>query len=428
MRAALKARTVPFSPASATLIWKSPSANPNAWSWWMLAALPIKPTPRSWRSLLRGWHRLPRPGGSRMPVNRRQFLSRAALTAAALHATPKEWMLAENAATSGAPDKSYGSGYFGKWIEDEFGLPAFHYTCDQTTDPKANTEINPGILTPKEHISQIGNDRVVALVSNYGHVRVRQDEGAPKFLNDYAPEHGYLAGGFGYLTDGKTTLSTYYPGNAKSFDRVFGAGYFRKKVNDEHYLIDQVIFAPFGDDPVLISQVTITNSGGNEASLRWIEYWGCQLYQFSFRSFMEGFTGKSMHEHRRDLGMRFSHAFRQISNGAGLSEKKEFLGRDPAEDRQFQGMVASLEKNPNPFLKAPEKDLPNGADFDDLNPPPTFLISLDAGADGFSTNGKKFFGAGGALKPDGISSSLDGVLSSSGPDSALLLERKLSLK
>jgi hypothetical protein len=201
-----------------------------------------------------------------MPVNRRQFLSRAALTAAALKAAPKEWMLAENARAGAAPsDRSYGSGYFGKWIEDEFGLPAFHYTCDQTRDPKARTELNPGILTATEHISQIGNDRIVALASNYGHVRVRQDEGAPKFLNDYAPEHGCFAGGFGYLTDGKAVLSTYYPGNAKSFDRVFGAGYFRKKVHDEPYGIDQVVFAPFGDDPVLLSQVTITNSGGNDA-------------------------------------------------------------------------------------------------------------------------------------------------------------------
>ena len=364
-----------------------------------------------------------------MPVNRRQFLSRAALTAAALKAAPKEWMLAENARAGAAPsDRSYGSGYFGKWIEDEFGLPAFHYTCNQTSDPKARTELNPGILTATEHISQIGNDRIVALASNYGHVRVRQDEGAPKFLNDYAPEHGCFAGGFGYLTDGKAVLSTYYPGNAKSFDRVFGAGYFRKKVHDEPYGIDQVVFAPFGDDPVLLSQVTITNSGGNDTSLRWIEYWGCQQYQFSFRSFMEGFTGKSVHDRRRDFGMRFTNSFRQSSDGAGLSEKKEFLGRDPAEDRQFQGMVAFLEKNPNPFLAAPEKDLPNGADFDDLNPPSTFLVSLDARADGFSTNGKKFFGTGGVLKPDGINASLDGALSSSGPDSALLLERRFSLK
>jgi len=288
--------------------------------------------------------------------------------------------------------------------------------------------MNPGVLTSTEHIFQIGNDRLVALASNYGHLRVRQDEGVPKFLNDYAPDHGWFAGGFGYLTDGQATLSTYYPGNAKNFERVFGEGYLRKKVNNERYMIDQVVFAPFGDEPVLVSQVTITNSSGKEASLRWIEYWGCQLYQFSFRSFMEGSSGKSMHDHRRELGMRFSHSFKRILEGAGLSEKKEFLGRDPAEDRQFQGMVAFLEKNPDPFLAVPEKDLPHAAGFDDLNPPSTFLVSLDAGAEAFSTNGKKFFGSGGVLKPDGVNASLDGDLSSTGPDSALLLERQFSLK
>jgi hypothetical protein len=114
----------------------------------------------------------------------------------------------------------------------------------------------------------------VAIASNYGHVRVRQDEGAPKFLNDFAPERGQFAGGFGYLTDGKSVLSTYYPGNAKSFDRIFGIGYFRKKAAGEDYAIDQVIFAPFGDDPVLISQVTITNRGKSDANLRWVEYCG----------------------------------------------------------------------------------------------------------------------------------------------------------
>ena len=324
-----------------------------------------------------------------MPVNRRRFLSNAALAAAALKTTSPAWMLGQLNVGSYPATKAYGSGYFGNWIEDEFGLPAFHYTCDQSSDPKAVTQVNPGILSSTEHVHQVGNDRVTAIASNYGHVRVRQDEGSPKFLNDFAPERGCFAGGFGYLTDGKTALRSYYPGNARSFDRVFGAGYFRKRIAGDSYAVDHVIFAPFGDDPVLISQVTVTDSGAGTAHLRWIEYWGCQLYQFSFRSFMEGFSGKSMHELRRDFGARFEHSFREIADGAGLIEKKNFLGRDAAEDRQFQGMVADLEKSPNPFLAAPAKDLPNGAGFDDLNPPPTFLVSLDARADAVSTNGKK---------------------------------------
>jgi hypothetical protein len=360
-----------------------------------------------------------------MPVDRRQFLANSAKAAAAAKLLPEFLGFAQTNRSSGS-QKPYGSGYFGSWIEDEFGLPAFHYTCDQAHDPRAMTEVNPGILSPTEHIHQVGNDRIVAIASNYAHVRVRQDEGAPKFLNDYAADRGAFAGGFGYLTDGKSALSTHYPGGGKSFNRIFGIGYFRKRVAGESYDIDHVIFAPFGDDPVLISQVTITNNGAAEAQLRWIEYWGCQLYQFSFRSFME--SAEDMHALRRNFGARFEHGFRKLSDGSGLTERKQFTGRDPAEERQFTDTVAKLQKGSDPFLTAPNMNAPKLATFDDLNPPQTFLVSLDAPADGFTANGKAFFGGGGVEHPTGLDRPLDGDLISSGPQSALLLERKFALK
>jgi hypothetical protein len=370
-----------------------------------------------------------------MPVDRRGFLSGLALTAAGFKMSAEvPGLLAEEDGFSSATgagnakEKAYGSGYFGQWIEDEFGLPAFHYTCDQINDAKAVTEVNPGILSSTEHIHQVGNDRIVAIASNYGHVRVRQDEGAPKFLNDYAPDRGCFGGGIGYLTDGRVMLSTFYPGSSESFDRIFGVGYLRKKVFGHNYNIDQVIFAPFGDDPVLISQATITNHSPSEAKLRWLEYWGCQVYQFSFRSFIESFAGRRICELRRDFGTRFAHHFRALQDGSGLLETKEFLGRLQAEEDQWRAIAAYLEKAPNPFLTAPDKNAPKEASFDDLNPPPTFLVSLDAPADGISSDGKDFFGAGGASHPSGLDRQLDGDLSKTGPESALLLERKISLK
>jgi len=367
-----------------------------------------------------------------MGVDRRQFLANAAKATAGIKLLPEFLGSAQQNAqpSSGSAQKPYGSGYFGTWIEDEFGLPAFHYTCDQVNDPKAKTEVNPGILASTEHIHQVGNDRIVAVASNYGHVRVRQDEGAPKFLNDHAPERGIFSGGFGYLADGKSVLSTFYPGNAKpeNFDRIFGIGYFRKKLRGGNYEIDQLIFAPFGDDPVLISQVKITNNGSTESQLRWTEYWGCQLYQFSFRSFMEASSGKSMHDLRREFGARFEHSFKKLSDGSGLLEKKQFVGRNPAEEKEFARVVASLENSQNPFLAVPDKNAPKLASFDDLNPPPTFLLSLDAPGDGFSANSKGFFGSGGVEHPNGASQELDGDLDQSGPESALLLERKFSLR
>ncbi len=324
--------------------------------------------------------------------------------------------------------KPYGSGSFGEWIDDEFGLPAFHYTCDQVHDPKAVTAVRPGILSTTDHIHQVGNDRLVAVVSNYGVVQVRQDEGAPKFLNDYQPDRSQYGGGIGYLTDGRETLSTFYTGNAKSFDRIFGAGYFRKRVTGANYAVDQVISAPFGDDPVLLSQVTVTNHGTSAAQLRWIEYWGCQVYQFSFRSFMDAMTGAgSLVPLRRKLGERFAHQFRALDAHAGLAESKRFLGRLPEEEAAFERIKANLAARPNPFLGPVQETVPE-ASFDDLEPPPVFLVSLDAPADSFATNAKKFFGEGGAGNPAGLGDALDGNLSASGPESGLLLERKFTLK
>lgn len=326
------------------------------------------------------------------------------------------------------PDaKPYGSGSFGEWIEDEFGLPAFRYTCDQVHDPKAVTNVSPGILSPTDHVHQVGNDRLVAIVSNYGHVQVRQDEGAPKFLNAYSPERSQYGGGIGYLTDGAEMLSTFYPGNAKSFDRIFGAGYFRKRVTGTAYSVDQVIVAPFGDDPVLVSQVTIANLGQSRARLRWIEYWGCHVYQFSFRSYIEQFGGGgSAVGLRRKFGDRFTHHFRRLEPNGGLLETKQFTGRAPEEEQLFQKMKASLATRANPFLAPIQEPAPEAA-FDDLHPPDTFLVSLDAPAGGFTSDAKSFFGAGGASAPAGLANQLDGNLSAGGTESGLLLERRITL-
>ena len=166
--------------------------------------------------------------------------------------------------------KSYGSGYFGEWIEDEFGLPAYRYTCDQINDSKAITPMHKEWRSETEHLHQVGNDRLVAVSSNYGYIQVRQDEGSPKYLNEYNPKRNYYAGGFGYLKDKDTILSTYYLGGGRNFERIFGIGYLRKKVKTTGYNIDQIVFAPFGDDPILISQITITNNQDIDIDLKWL--------------------------------------------------------------------------------------------------------------------------------------------------------------
>ena len=50
--------------------------------------------------------------------------------------------------------KTYGSGYFGEWIYDEFGLPAYRYICDQINDVKAVDLVEPSIKKGTDHYHQ----------------------------------------------------------------------------------------------------------------------------------------------------------------------------------------------------------------------------------------------------------------------------------
>ncbi len=334
----------------------------------------------------------------------------------------------EHSANSGTNSSAiYGSGNLGTWIEDDFGLPAFRYTINQTTDARAITDVQPGVLGATEHVHQVGNDRITALASNYGHVRVRQDEGCPKLLNDFDPEMSQFGGGLGYLINGEELLSTHYDGSNREFERIFGVGYYRKKVGGKGCSVNQIISAPFGDDPVLISQVTIANHTGAAATMRWVEYWGCQPFQFSFRAAIEGMAGKpTQAEWRRDLGRRFGHQVTQIGAGRGLLESKHFNGRSAEEEAAWRRGKAALRADPNGFY-SPVKDLRPGAEFESIDLPQTFLVSLDGAATGFSSNAGSFFGAGGAANPVGLKESLDGKLDQSGTHAGLLLERTVHL-
>ncbi len=305
--------------------------------------------------------------------------------------------------------KAFGSGYFGEWIEDEFGLPAYRYTCDQINDPKAITPMNEVWHSKTDHWHQVGNERLVAVASNYGYIQVRQDEGGPKFLNVYDPEYKHYAGGFGYLTDGERTISTFYKGNNLYFERIFGVGYYRKTVEDGGYILDQVIFAPYGDDPILVSQVTIKNNREVAVNLSWVEYWGCFMYQFSFLSFGNGLKEKDYsitRKLRREFSEKFEHEFKIISEGKGLLDSKYIESN-------------RIEKSKKPRAKKPA--------YDDKEPPSTFLISLDEIVDGLSTNDSLFFTNGEIEFPKGIKTVFNSKETISNDGNAMFIKEKIHL-
>jgi hypothetical protein len=307
-------------------------------------------------------------------------------------------------------------------------MPAYAYTCDQRRDPRALTPVNPAWQSPTNHWHQVGNDRIVALASNEGYVQVRQDEGSPKLLNDYDPKRGRFAGGFGYLTDGETLLSTHYPGHAESFERVFGLGYVEKRVAARGLGVDHVVFAPFGDDPLVISRVEISNRREEPVDLRWVEYWDATPYPLSFRSFLLSlFTGgrAPAAELRRQLAESFSHRIEPHSSARALVDTLEFQGR-PWRDRVAWGFASgALNFFGQSLTGGPVGPVVPEAAFDDLSPAPTFLASLDAPARAMATDGARFFGAGGLAQPDGMAAPLPGLESGG---SALLLERRLRLE
>ncbi|MGB9285676.1 MAG: hypothetical protein WCB59_16810, partial [Candidatus Sulfotelmatobacter sp.] len=164
--------------------------------------------------------------------------------------------------------------------------------------------------------------------------------------------------------------------------------------------------------------------------LRWIDYWGCHNYQFYYRSWMQAGEQNETKaaELRRRFGARFSHEFRALPNGSGLIDTQAFLGRSAEDDQAWETVEASLRKDPSGFFGGPVGELPHRASMEDLNPPSTFLASLDAAADGFGTNASTFFGGGGIAHPSGLSAKLNGDLSTTGPASSFLLERRLQLR
>jgi hypothetical protein len=170
---------------------------------------------------------------------------------------------------------AYGSGHFGSWTADEYGLPAFRYTMDETRDARAQQPELAG-STLAQH--QVGNDHIVAASYNDGFTRLWSQDRLMQWINRYDPSNEHYAGGFGYLNVAGDVQSTLYTDRRSPMNRYFGIGYFRKQLTTRSVLVDEKTYAPFGDDPVLIDEVTIHNRTKDPKRLSWFEYWDVNPY------------------------------------------------------------------------------------------------------------------------------------------------------
>jgi hypothetical protein len=326
--------------------------------------------------------------------------------------------------------KAFGSGHFGAWVEDRFALPAYAYTCDQFHDPKAVTPVSPAWQSPVRHWHQVGNDRVVALAANDGTVQVRQDEGGPKLLNDFDPRRCRFAGGFGYLTDGAGVLSTMYPGHAVTFERTFGLGYVEKRVSGRGLGVRQVVFAPFGDDPLVVSEVEVENRRPTPAEVRWVEYWESAFHPLSFRAFVLSLLTKGRTPAsalRRAFAAAFSTRVAPALEGRALVATHRFEGEGWKVRTAWAIACWFLDTFARERTVGAIRPAAAGIAYDDPAPPPTFLAALDAPPSGASTDGDRFFGHGGVLSPDGLAAPF-GPFASGRGGTALLMERRLRLE
>ncbi len=214
-----------------------------------------------------------------------------------------------------------GNGYFGKWIEGLFGCAAYLYETNQLNDKKAITMTNEAWNDRRNHTFCFGNDRIVALCSNFGYLQLRHDERCPKFLNDYCPKNHQYGGGFGYLK-GKELLNTFYSG--QDMRREYGTGYMRKITKNAEAEVEEIMFSPYGDEPLMLKKVVVKNISSSPVDFEWYDYMGAQNYQFTFTHYCAAqltFNTANVSSFRRRLEKDYQKFASIASNGIRLTRK-----------------------------------------------------------------------------------------------------------
>jgi hypothetical protein len=183
-------------------------------------------------------------------------------------------------------DSSYGNGHFGSWQVDEFGLPTFRYALDEAVDPRAKQPEIYRRTDTTDAWHQVGNDHLHANAYNHGYLELWSQDRLMQWANRYDAANRHYAGGYGYLNVGGKVVSTLYADRPQgsSFERDFGVGYYRKHLRAAGVDLTQVAYSPFGDDPVLLDDVTLRNTTHRAKRVSWFEYWDVNPYNQSIQS------------------------------------------------------------------------------------------------------------------------------------------------
>ena len=177
-----------------------------------------------------------------------------------------------------------GNGSFGTWLKDKYGLPAYNYTCNQFLNPFAKTPTTYGFSV--DHFHQIGNDRITATVHNGGYIQVLECSRGFQWLTYKNKKKNKLGGGIALFQADQSQpfLSDLYKLKSSQlftkFQRIFGMGYFQKKLHLDNLRIEHNICAPFSDDAIFVSEIIVSNESETQfiENLKLIDFWDVFLH------------------------------------------------------------------------------------------------------------------------------------------------------
>ena len=271
-----------------------------------------------------------------------------------------------------------GAGVFGRWIVDDYGLPAYEYTLAEERDDRARYP-NSFDADRRDHWHQLGNDRVIATAYNEGYVQLLGADRGFTVHNWFEPARGNYAGGFGFIDDGAEVWCTAYRWRpeASATRRVFGMGYVHYVTEHAGLRVSRRIAAPAGDRGALVSDVVVENVGAAPRLVRHYEYWDVNRHPLSFQALRSGSFGRTGDARRSALNAPFEQRVAWDSARGLLRASMRYTGTD-----------------------APPS--PDAAVTVDSYPRDVYLATLVGSVNDVYTDQSRFFGASGPASPEAV--------------------------
>ncbi|MFI5302084.1 MAG: hypothetical protein ACHREM_28670, partial [Polyangiales bacterium] len=288
---------------------------------------------------------------------------------------------------------STGSGSFGRWTVDDFGLPAYDYTVHQDFDDRAIYPTTDG-NEHRDHWSAFGNDRLNAILSNDGVVQVFTQDRGPTWLDVVDDDQGWFGGGFSWIDDGAgapwASAYRYRPIGAK-VTRRFGSSYAETSTEWRSVAVTHRFHAPSGDVPYVVDDVILTNTSDAPVTVRHYEAWDVARRQLQGNWFVSGAASPSFPQTVRNQRDALSAYF------------DETPAWDPAQK------LLRITRTPS-STGATALPAPDAVSDLDAQPGDPFLAQLVGDVAEAWTDQSAFFGTGTTRLPDAVKLRSTGVV------------------